>query len=256
MELFVVGCHGGESPKHRASSFLVDRTLAVDAGALTRGLGLAEQAQLEACVVSHAHLDHVRDLATLADNRCQLRCPPLIVAGTAETLRALKEHFFNGILWPDFSRIPCGAGGTTIEFVELGLEQPTVIAGRSVTAIAVSHTIDCAGFVIEKGGESLAYSGDTGPTERFWEVLNETKGLRGLLVEVSFPDREAALATVSGHYTPKTLAEDLRKLDRFADIPTLLYHIKPVFQREVEVECARLAGLSLEVPELEDVFEL
>lgn len=256
MELYVVGCHGGETPKHRASTFLLDQTLAIDAGSVTRGLELDGQARLEACLVSHAHVDHVRDLATLADNRCQMRCAPLVVAGMSSTIAALKSHFFNGVIWPDFSRIPCGPQGMTIEFVELLPEVPTMVAGRRVTAVEVSHTIDCSGFVVEHKGEAVAYSGDTGPTERLWQVLAGVKNLRALLLEVSFPDREEALATVSGHYTPKTLAADLKKLGGQRDLPTLLYHIKPFYQKEVEAECARLSGLSLEIPNLEDLFQL
>ncbi len=255
MEIYVVGCHGGETPRHRASTFLLDKTFAIDAGAVTRGLDLDSQAKLEACVVSHAHLDHVRDLATLADNRCQMRAPPLVVAGTKGTIDALRRHFFNGVLWPDFSVIPCGQGGNTIEFLELEPEVPQVIAGRTVKAIPVSHTIDCSGFVIESGGDAIAYSGDTGPTERFWQVLSATSNLKAMLIEVSFPDREDWLAKVSGHYTPASLAADLKKFSRAESTPTLLYHIKPFYQREVELECARLGGLSLEVPNLEDLFQ-
>ncbi|NUP04739.1 MAG: 3',5'-cyclic-nucleotide phosphodiesterase [Polyangiaceae bacterium] len=257
MELHVIGCHGGETPKHRASTFLIDGTLAIDAGAVTRGLDLDQQGKLEACLVSHAHLDHVRDLATLADNRCQMRSAPLVVAGSKATIQSLKQHFFNGVLWPDFSVIPSGTPGrSTIEFLELDDEVPTVVAGRTVRAIAVSHTIDCSGFVVESNGASLAYSGDTGPTDRLWEVLDATPNLRAMLIEVSFPDREAGLARVSGHYTPASLALDLKKFRRAASTPTFLYHIKPLYQREVETECSRLTGLSLEVPRIDDVFRI
>lgn len=257
MELHVIGCHGGETPRHRASTFLLDGTLAIDAGSVTRGLDLDQQAKLEACLVSHAHLDHVRDLATLADNRCQMRCAPLIVAGSSATIASLRKHFFNGVLWPDFSVIPSGTPGrATVEFLELDLEKPTVVAGRSVRAIEVSHTIDCAGFVVESGDRAIAYSGDTGPTDRLWEVLDATPNLKAMLIEVSFPDREAGLAKVSGHYTPASLAQDLKKFSRAASTPTFLYHIKPLYQREVETECARLEGLSLEVPRIDDVFRI
>ena len=61
---------------------MLDQTLVIDAGAVTRGLELDAQAKLEACLISHAHMDHVRDLATLADNRCQLGCKPLVIAAT------------------------------------------------------------------------------------------------------------------------------------------------------------------------------
>ncbi|MEZ4314815.1 MAG: 3',5'-cyclic-nucleotide phosphodiesterase, partial [Polyangiaceae bacterium] len=81
MDLRVIGCHGGETPKHRTSAFIVGDKLAIDAGSLTSGMTVEDQAALSACLVSHAHLDHVRDLATLADNRCQMRCAPLVIAG-------------------------------------------------------------------------------------------------------------------------------------------------------------------------------
>src|SRR5882724_11869010 len=106
MELRVVGCHGGETPKHRTSAFVVDERLAIDAGSLTSALDLSAQLRLQACIVSHAHLDHIRDLATIADNRCQADCEPLIVAANKATILALKKHFCNNQLWPYFSTIP------------------------------------------------------------------------------------------------------------------------------------------------------
>jgi 3',5'-cyclic-nucleotide phosphodiesterase len=255
MELRVVGCHGGETPKHRTSAFVVDERLAIDAGSLTSGLELSAQFRLQACIVSHAHLDHIRDLATIADNRCQADCEPLLVAATKETISSLKKHFFNNHLWPDFSTIPNKAR-PTIRFQELKLERPVEIAGYQVQAVSVSHTIDTAGFIIQGPDATIAYSGDTGPTDRLWELLNAEKNLKALLLEVSFPDREQKLATVSGHHTPRTLLKDLKKLHKPKDLPTLLYHIKPFFQREVEQECARLKGLNLAVTAIGDQYVL
>ncbi len=98
MELRILGCHGGETPKHRTSSFLLDERVAIDAGAVTSMLTLEEQHRIETVLVSHAHLDHVRDLATMADNRCQQGGPTLVVAGIPETLAVLRQHFFNDLL--------------------------------------------------------------------------------------------------------------------------------------------------------------
>src|SRR5690606_21510674 len=91
---------------HRTCAFLLDERIAIDAGSLTSGLDLEMQCRLEAVLVSHAHLDHIRDLATIADNRAQLECAPLTVVGTKATVGVLKKHFFNGLLWPDFTAIP------------------------------------------------------------------------------------------------------------------------------------------------------
>jgi 3',5'-cyclic-nucleotide phosphodiesterase len=255
VELRVLGCHGGETPKHRTCAFVIDDVLAIDAGSLTSGLDVREQARLEACLVSHAHLDHVRDLATIADTRCQLGCPPLTIAGTRGTLRALRQHFFNNLLWPDFAMIP-SPDQPTIRYLELEPEQPAAIAGHTVRAILVTHTIEAAAFLVEGRDGSIAYSGDTGPTERLWEVLNAQQSLRALLMEVSFPNREQGLATLSGHHTPRTLSAELREYRAPQDLPTLLYHIKPVFQAEVERECAALRGLNMQVLKLMDRFVL
>jgi 3',5'-cyclic-nucleotide phosphodiesterase len=257
MEVRVLGCHGGESLKHRTSSFLVEGRLAVDAGAITSMLALEEQHRIEACLVSHAHLDHVRDLASLADNRCQQGGPTLVIASTRETIAALRTHFFNDKLWPDFSRIPAGDAGPTIRFEELPPEQPVQLAGTTVRAVLVDHTIETCGFVIGTDGGSVAYSGDTGPTERFWEVLADTPDLRGLLMEVSFPDHHHWLAKVSGHHTPETLGTELAKLGSARKhLPTLLYHIKPVFERQVEKELARIRGRELQICRLGERFLL
>src|ERR1043166_3407091 len=131
MELRVIGCHGGETPKHRTSSFVVDDRLAIAAGALTGGGGLEAQFRLSACLVSHAHLDHIRDLATIADNRCQAHCEPLVIAATKSTIATLKRHFFNNKIWPDFSDIRT-SGGPVLKYQELKHDKPSQVAGYEV----------------------------------------------------------------------------------------------------------------------------
>jgi len=255
MELEVLGCHGGEPPQHRTTAFLIGQGLAIDAGCLTSQLDLQAQSRLNAVLVSHAHLDHVRDLATIADNRCQLDCGPLTIAATGPTIAQLRAHFFNDLLWPNFAAIPSPAE-PTIRYVELPLEQPTALAGYQITAVFVHHCVASAGFIVDDGACAIGISGDTGPTERFWELLNAHPRLQTLLMEVSFPNRQQALANMTGHHTPKTMAVDLHKYRAPADLPTLLYHIKPAFQAEVERECAELRGLNLQVLKLGDHFIL
>jgi cAMP phosphodiesterase len=255
MDLRVIGCHGGETPKHRTSAFVLDDRLAIDAGSLTSGMDIKAQCALTAVIVSHAHLDHIRDLATIADNRTQNGCKPLTIAGTKQTIAILKKHFFNGLLWPDFTQIP-SAKQPAIEYLVLKPEVTTVIAGYKVRAIMVSHTIETCAFVVEGKDGSIAYSGDTGPTERIWEVLNATPNLKAMLMEVSFPNDEQRVATLSGHHTPQTLATELKKYENYKDLPFLLYHIKPVFQAQVERECAKIKGANLTVLSLGDHFIL
>ena len=72
MQLRVLGCHGGETPKHRTSSFLLGDEVAIDAGAITSMLSLDEQTRIRSVLISHPHMDHVRDLATLYTNQGRL----------------------------------------------------------------------------------------------------------------------------------------------------------------------------------------
>src|SRR3954447_19904389 len=138
MEIKVLGCHGGETSKHRTSSFLLDGTLGIDAGATTSGMALRDQKDLRAVLVSHAHLDHVRDLASLADNRCQMGGSSLVVAGTPWTLNALRQHFFNNIIWPDFSKIAVSDGkNMTVEFLPMKPEKVYDVAGFKARAVLV-----------------------------------------------------------------------------------------------------------------------
>ncbi len=254
LSLRVLGCHGGETKDHRTSAFLINDRVAMDAGFITGALTLEEQKRIEVVLVSHAHMDHVRDLATIADNRCQQGGPPLTIAATSATIDALKTHFFNGKLWPDFTQIET-LYGPTVRFEALEPEVPQELAGFNVQAVMVDHTVETSAFIVEQDSLALAYSGDTGPTNRLWEVLSAQQHLQALLIETSFPDERADLARVSGHHTPSTLQSDLLKLRGHAGLPILVFHIKPVFQTQVEEQLENLRNPDLVVLKLGDQFK-
>jgi cAMP phosphodiesterase len=254
MDLKTLGCHGGESPKHRTSAFLLDGRVAIDAGAITGTLTLKEQQKIAAVIVSHAHLDHVRDLAIMADTRAQQGGPPLTIAATAGTIATLKKHYFNDKLWPDFSGIPWS--NPTVVYQTLKPEKINDVCGYSVKPVLVDHPVEAAGFVISSGNGTLAYSGDTGPTEKLWELLRSEPKLDALIMEVAFPNEQQALALKAGHHTPQMLDKSLQKLGRRRDLPVLLFHIKPVFERTVLRELARLRRRNLQVLRLGDTFSL
>jgi cAMP phosphodiesterase len=251
MQLRILGCHGGETPKHRTSSFLVGDTLAIDAGAITSGLSLREQERIQSVLVSHPHMDHIRDLATLADNRCQQGGSTLDIVGIPATIDALKKHFFNDVIWPDFTKIDA-KDGPTVRFVEILPNEVSDVDGYEVTPVLVNHTIDTSAFVVRRGGKSIAYSGDTGPTEALWRHVNALDDLQALMMEVSFPNDEAQLAHDSGHLTPESLGKELKKLTQSDDLPVLLYHIKPTFEQRVLRELARLRGRNLQILQLHE----
>ena len=106
MRLRVLGCSGGELPRHRTTCFLVDGKLAIDAGALTASLPLEDLLRVDDIVLTHSHFDHVKDVPLLADLLVGRRDTPVRVHASTACARTLRESVFNDELWPDFTRIP------------------------------------------------------------------------------------------------------------------------------------------------------
>lgn len=236
MRLRVLGCAGGELPSRRTTCFLVDDAVAIDAGALTSSLPLEALDRIDDVVLTHSHLDHVKDVPLLADLVVGRRTRPIDVHASPECARTLAEHVFNGRLWPDFTRIPA----PDRPVIRLRPFRGPFRVGRlSFDPVSTHHTVESTGFVVSDGGGAFALSGDTGPTTAFWERSNAAEALGAVLVEASFPNRLQRLADLSGHLTPHTLAGELSKLRR--DVPVLVYHLKPAFEEEVRAELAALA---------------
>lgn len=250
MKLQVLGCHGGELPQHRTTCFLVDGVLALDAGALTGTLSLDDLARVDDILISHSHFDHVKDLPLLADLIVGRRSRPITIHASRECARTLRANMFNDALWPDFTKIP-NRKAPVLRIKPFRAGSQFKIGKYTIQTVPVSHPVESCGFVISNGGKALAMSGDTGPTERLWDVLNRTRNLKALLLETSFPNQLQRLADVSGHLTPQTLRTELAKFNRNGTA-VLLYHLKPAFVAQLRSE---LEGLPVEVLELGDTFE-
>jgi ribonuclease BN (tRNA processing enzyme) len=248
----VLGCSGGELPHHRTTCFLVDGKLAIDAGALTSSLPLSRLLKVDDVVLTHSHFDHVKDVPLLADLVAGHRTTPLRVHASTGCARTLRRSVFNGELWPDFTRIP-SAGSPVVELRPFSSRRAFQAGGLRFQPVPVRHPVESVGFVVSDGRSAFAISGDTGPTTAFWKRVNATPGLKALLVEVSFPDELQRLADLSGHLTPRTLAGELDKLER-ADLPILLYHLKPAYEARLRRQVAALRRPNLRILEVGDTF--
>jgi ribonuclease BN (tRNA processing enzyme) len=251
MRLEILGCHGGELPGCRSTCFLVDGTLALDAGSLTATLDLSALARVDHIVLTHSHFDHVKDLPLLSDLVVGRRETPVTIWASHTCTRALQENLFNGTLWPDFTRIP-SAEEPVFRIRSFAPGESFQAGPHAVRSVLVRHPVESCGFVVQRNGSALAISGDTGPTEQLWEVLNRTPNLKALLLETSFPDELQDLADLSGHLTPRTLRSELRKFQRNGT-DVLLYHLKPAYLAELK---SQVAGLPVRVLELGETYEL
>lgn len=238
MKVRVLGCSGGELPGHRTTSFLVDGRLAIDAGALTSSLSLDELLRVDDILLTHSHFDHVKDVPLLADLVVGRRKRPIRVHASRACARTLRQSIFNDELWPDFTRIP-DPRRPVIEIVPFAPTIPFRIGRYHVAPVRVPHPVESVGYVLSDGRAAILVSGDTGPTTRLWKRANAEKRLKALFVELSFPSRLQALADVSGHLTPTTLARELQKIARDGQ-PVLLYHLKPAYLAEMARELKAL----------------
>jgi cAMP phosphodiesterase len=236
MKLKVLGCFGGTVPGSGMTSFLIDGRLCLDAGSVTRALTLREQQKIKDVFISHSHLDHTGSLPFLVDNNFAAAGFSLRIHAIPEVVAALRDHLFNNETWPDFTNLP-DMTNPVLRLVELAEEQPVVVHGLKVRAVRVSHTVPTTGFIVEDARAALAFSSDTGPTQRFWELANATEKLRAVVTEVSFPNEHQRLADVSGHLTPRTLLLELKKLTR--DVRVYLYGRKPRFAEVIARQLRR-----------------
>jgi cAMP phosphodiesterase len=250
MRLTVLGPHGGELPGCRSTCFLIDDRLALDAGALTQTLELEALQRIDDILLTHAHFDHVKDLPMLSDVLVGLRERPVTIHGNRGCISTLKKNLFNDVLWPDFTVIPT-ARRPTFKLRAFKAGATVKVGPYQVRSVLVAHPVESCGYVISDGQVSLGVSGDTGPTERLWRMLNGTRDLRAVLVECSFPNELQPLADLSGHFTPRTLEAELTKLHR-PEVEIFLYHLKPAYLGPLK---AQVAHLDVHVLDLDEQFE-
>ena len=236
MIIRVLGSAGAEFPNFNPPAFLVDDVLLIDAGTTGAVLSAAEQERIRYIFLSHAHLDHVRGIPSLADNIVIGNCRAhLEVVSIPEAIATLRTHLLNDTLWPDFSCIPTPEE-PVVSYREIEAEEEVQVGDYTVTAYRVNHTVPAVGYIVRSGGKALLYSGDTGPTDRLWEAA---RGLSAMIVEVSFPNEMEGLALMTGHLTSRLLAIELGKL---GELPPRIFitHPKPQYYELIRRELAEL----------------
>jgi len=196
----------------------VDSDVLIDAGTGLGDLGLNELDTIRHVFLTHAHLDHIAGLPMLIDANFQEDFEtPVTVYAREETITALKAHLFNDVIWPDFAKIP-SAERAMLRYVVCNPGDTISIGHRDFKAIDVSHSVPSLGYTVQNSGGVFAVSGDTKTNNTLWPALNACEDLRVLVVEVSFPNEQEALATTAGHYCPQTLKRDLARLKHSPDI--------------------------------------
>jgi ribonuclease BN (tRNA processing enzyme) len=191
---------------------LIDDDVLIDAGTGIGDLELADLDSIRHVFLTHAHLDHVAGLPMLVDRVFDENFSvPLTVYAREETLRAVQKHLFNDVIWPDFTNLPTPQN-PMLRYRPCSPGDTIRVGHRDFNAVDVAHSVPSLGYTVQNSGGVFAVSGDTKTNETLWPVLNACEDLRVLVIEVSFPDEMEQLAADSGHYCPRTLTRDLRRL--------------------------------------------
>ena len=218
MKIRVLGCSGGIGAGSRTSALLVDDDVLIDAGTGIGDLQLDEIASIRHVFLTHAHLDHIAGLPMLVDSVFEEDFEtPLTVYAREETLRAVQDHLFNDVIWPNFAKLPT-AERPMLRYQVCSPGDTITIDHRDFYAVDVMHTVPTLGYTVQNSGGVFAVSGDTKTNETLWPVLNACDDLRVLVIEVSFADEMLQLANDAGHYCPSTLAKDLERLQHEPEI--------------------------------------
>ena len=233
---------GTDAPNgaHYATAFVINETVAIDAGPLGF-FGLPEnQARLRHVFLTHSHADHTATLPIMVENSFEVTRPAVVVHGQRATIEAVRTHIFNDVMWPDFLRLSLPER-PFLELREMGTEQPVHVEGLSITAVPVNHIVPTYGFIVADGETTVMFGGDSGPTDRIWELAHVTKAPRSVFIECSFPSSMPDFAKLTGHLTPTLLLEEWRKMPEMNRV--IAVHIKRKFQDAILRE---LAGLPIQ----------
>ena len=255
MKIEVLGCSGAEFPGHYPPGFLMDGRTLFDAGTLTNVLNEKRQRKIENIFITHAHMDHIREIPFLADNNIIgnwrrrvniLSIPPVI--------KNVKDCLLNSKLWPDMTALP-NTHDAVLGLIPIAAAKPYQVGAYTIIPYKVSHSVPAVGYLVEdQRKRRFFYTGDTGPTEEVWAALGEIP-IHCLIIEVSFPNGMEEIALRTGHLTPSLLKNEVRKM-RLMPERLRITHLKPQFSKTIKTELLKLGLRNLAVLRKGDVIEL
>ncbi len=249
MKFRVLGCSGGiGGARARTTAFLADDDTLIDCGTGVGDLDFDELVRIDHVFVTHSHMDHIASIPMLVDSVGEARNMPVTVYATAETIRILRSHIFNWLIWPDFTAIP-DRQRPFLRFQPIRVGEPVRLGKRTITPLPAQHTVPAVAFCLDSGRGQLVYSGDTAYCPQLIEAINQLENLRHLIIETAFPDEQHGLAMASRHLCPSMLAAFL---DEIVVRPQVhISHLKPgqddLIMQQVTASIQRFSPTCLEL---------
>jgi len=238
----ILGAFGTKAKGFGTSSFLLNTKNVIDAGNLLDALD-EECIEIENIWITHSHLDHITDIAYILDNYFSMRTKTLNIIGLPSTIEAIKKHYLNDLIWPDFSVIKLANGSDmslTYKTLELG-KVYEIGNNEFLRAFETDHTVDSCGYIYKKNEVSALITADTYSLRTMIEEVDKDDSIKSIVVECSFPSDMEKLAQESKHLTAKLLFKMLNNLKR-RDVKLYINHIKPAFLVKIVSEIDEYKG--------------
>lgn len=263
-----LGIKGGIDEKNLSAYLLAPTNtkdfICLDAGTVNTGIEKAIENKIfkvstsevlrkyiKGYLISHAHLDHVSGLIinSPADSS-------KTIYATEKCMEMMENHYFNDQTWANFGDKGVGFPLKKYHFQTLNLGEETSISNTKMTvkAFPLSHVnpFESTAFLIKNEDSYVLYLGDTGPDsveksdklKALWTSiapLVKTKQLKGIFIEVSFPNEQPD-KFLFGHLTPNHLMTELHVLEELAGKGTLkgfniiVTHLKPPAKNIVKLK--------------------
>jgi ribonuclease BN (tRNA processing enzyme) len=242
----------GEDPSQYLISYLINDTVAIDAGSLGLYGSPRRQAAIKHVLISHTHIDHTATLPIFIENAYEGRSDCVTIHGSDEVLACLRRDIFNDRTWPDFVALSEG-GLQLLRLERLEPGRPLEVDGLKITPIPVNHVVPTLGFVVEDDHSAVVIASDTAPTELLWQRANEALHLDAVFLEAAFPNDMTPLATLSKHLTPELFGREIGKLGRSVDVVAV--HIKARFRDRIVGELRALNLPRLEIGQFGKAYQ-
>jgi ribonuclease BN (tRNA processing enzyme) len=243
MKIRIVGS-SIDAPRDRqyASSYLLNDTVCIDAGSIGFWGSPQQQGEVRHILLTHTHIDHIATLPIFLDNAFDPATQPPELHGTETTLGVLRDHIFNGLVWPDFLNMKPG-GRAFVNLSPIRAGEELELEGLRILPVAVHHQVPTVGYIVSDGRSTAIFGADSGPTEEIWEAARAFPEPRSVFIEASFPNSMQRLAELSFHLTPAMVGAEYAKMPPLKNV--FIIHVKPRFREAIEREL-----MSLGIPDL------
>jgi ribonuclease BN (tRNA processing enzyme) len=233
MRIEILGCSGSVMLGFNTTSILINGKILIDVGSVISVLSEDAFSEIRTILITHSHIDHIKELPFLVDGLFSLRKKGVRVLGSDSTIKSLNTHIFNGLIWPDIEELDADKSFLSLERLP---QDWFDLDDIQVKAFRVDHIEGSVGYVLREEGKYILFTGDTGYNQELFDLIRFLgPELKACFIEASFPNRMDKIATVSHHLTPNLI---MKGLDGVLSPSTrvIAYHIKPKYMDEVIAE--------------------